>query len=264
MKRGALILLGSVTVFFLLSIWLKSASADAEFLQAFYVTVGAFLTLGVFSFLYKDNPIYKFTEHLYVGVSAAYWMCQAFWSVVVNDLFIRLSPALSKAFHAEYQGFEWHYLIPVAFGVMLLLRMSENLAWLSRWTLAFLVGATAGLNLPTYLIGDFLGQISNTFVPLVVRWNGFGDFIGNLSLAYNSQLVAIASNWVVALGVISGLVYFYFSKEHKGAFGAASRFGVWILMLTFGASFGYTVMGRVSLLVGRLTFLFRDWLGIIS
>jgi hypothetical protein len=35
-------------------------------------------------------------------------------------------------------------------------------------------------------------------------------------------------------------------------------------MLTFGASFGYTVMGRISLLVGRLTFLFHDWLGLIS
>jgi hypothetical protein len=33
-------------------------------------------------------------------------------------------------------------------------------------------------------------------------------------------------------------------------------------MVTFGASFGYTVMGRISLLVGRLTFLFQDWLGL--
>ena len=30
-----------------------------------------------------------------------------------------------------------------------------------------------------------------------------------------------------------------------------SRFGVMILMLSFGASFGYTVMGRISLAIGR-------------
>ena len=47
-------------------------------------------------------------------------------------------------------------------------------------------------------------------------------------------------------------------------FGTASRVGIWVLMITFGASFGYTVMGRVSLLVGRLTYLFKDWLGLIS
>ena len=72
------------------------------------------------------------------------------------------------------------------------------------------------------------------------------------------------TNWVIFLGVMSGLVYFFFSKEHTGLFGKASRFGIWVLMITFGASFGYTVMGRVSLLVGRITFLFRDWLGITS
>ena len=31
-------------------------------------------------------------------------------------------------------------------------------------------------------------------------------------------------------------------------------------MVSFGASFGYTVMGRVSLLIGRLTFLVNAWL----
>ena len=34
------------------------------------VWVAAVLTLCIFSFLYKDNPFYKFAEHLFVGVSA--------------------------------------------------------------------------------------------------------------------------------------------------------------------------------------------------
>jgi hypothetical protein len=34
-------------------------------------------------------------------------------------------------------------------------------------------------------------------------------------------------------------------------------------MITFGASFGYTVMSRMSLLIGRIDFLFGDWLGMI-
>ena len=32
------------------------------------VWIAALLTLGIFSFLYKDNPVYKFCEHLFVGV----------------------------------------------------------------------------------------------------------------------------------------------------------------------------------------------------
>jgi hypothetical protein len=34
-------------------------------------------------------------------------------------------------------------------------------------------------------------------------------------------------------------------------------------MITFGAAFGYTVMGRMSLLIGRLDFLLADWLHLI-
>jgi hypothetical protein len=51
---------------------------------------------------------------------------------------------------------------------------------------------------------------------------------------------------------LAGLVYFYFSIEQKGAVGKVSRFGIWVLMIGFGASFGYTVQGRISLAIGRV------------
>jgi len=70
-------------------------------------------------------------------------------------------------------------------------------------------------------------------------------------------------NIVIAGGTFTGLVYFFFSKEHKGAFGGAARIGIWTIMITFGASFGYTVMSRMSLLIGRMEFIFGDWLGLI-
>ena len=72
------------------------------------------------------------------------------------------------------------------------------------------------------------------------------------------------SNLVIVGGVVCGLIYFYFSKEHTGAFGRASRAGIWVLMVAFGASFGYTVMARISLLIGRIEYL-RGWIvGIVS
>jgi hypothetical protein len=37
-----------------------------------------------------------------------------------------------------------------------------------------------------------------------------------------------------------------------------SRYGILMLMLSFGASFGYTVMGRISLSIGR----FQEMLGL--
>ena len=268
MRKAPVIIVSVAAILFIVSVFLKSrAVTGAEgydaIEQGFWITLAAFLTLSVFSFLYQDNPFYKFAEHLYVGVSAAYWMSLGFWTTLVGNLIPRLSESLSVWFQVPYLGFHWHFIIPLIFGFILLMRLSPKGGWISRWSLAFIVGTTAGLNLPRFLSSDFISQISATFVPLLVNWKGFGDFFSNFSLSAAGQFVGILSNVVVFVGVFCGIIYFFFSKEHKGAFGAGSRVGIWVLMITFGASFGYTVMGRISLLVGRLTFLLDNWLGVI-
>ena len=270
MRRSTIIVMAVVFGLFILS-WIFRSTSLASVQEHYImgglkVTFSAFLTLAILSFLYKDNPFYKFAEHLFVGLSAAFWMSMGFWTTIVGNLIPRLSRSLSEFFQVPYQpgSYNFVYFIPVILGIMLLMRLSSKYGWFARWPLAFIVGTFAGLNFVRYLRSDFIEQVSATFVPLLVNWQGVGHFISDFSLSASGQFVAIVGNWVIFLGVICGIIYFFFSKEHKGAFGAASRVGIWILMITFGASFGYTVMGRISLLVGRITFLFRDWLNLIS
>ncbi len=270
MRRSTYIIMAVILVLFVLSWILKASSFRGEednyILQGFLVTFSAFLTLAVLSFLYQDNPFYKFAEHLFVGVSAAFWMCVGFWTTIVQNLIPRLSEGLASSFKVQPQpgDYNFFFYIPVILGIMLLMRLSPKGGWISRWPLAFIVGTTAGLNFIRYLRSDFIKQVSSTFVPLLGKeWQGIGSFLSNLDMSATGQLVVMLSNWVIFLGVFCGLIYFFFSKEHKGAFGVGSRVGIWILMITFGASFGYTVMGRISLLVGRITFLFKDWLELI-
>ena len=78
------------------------------------VWIAALLTLGIFSFLYRDNPVYKLCEHLFVGVSAGYWVVLTFWSVVMPNLF---DPMIDGIRHGSLEG--WLLLIPLALGVML-------------------------------------------------------------------------------------------------------------------------------------------------
>ncbi len=61
----------------------------------------------------------------------------------------------------------------------------------------------------------------------------------------------VVSNVLLLLGLLTSLVYFYFSVPHTGAVGRISRIGVWVLMVGFGASFGLTVQGRLALAIGR-------------
>ena len=68
------------------------------------VWVGAFLTLCIFSFLYKDNPFYRFAEHLFVGVSAGYFIILNFWTVIVPNLWEPLKHSFAVAGGAAWLG----------------------------------------------------------------------------------------------------------------------------------------------------------------
>ncbi|SVE32546.1 uncharacterized protein METZ01_LOCUS485400, partial [marine metagenome] len=75
--------------------------------------------------------------------------------------------------------------------------------------------------------------------------------IQNSSIDFSASYWNIINQLIVLFGVISGLIYFFFSKEQKGVIGKVSKIGICFLMIKFGASFGYAVMGRISLLIGR-------------
>jgi hypothetical protein len=62
---------------------------------------------------------------------------------------------------------------------------------------------------------------------------------------------------IVIIGTITALTFFFFTWEHKGVLGISTKIGRYVLMATFGASYGSTVMARISLFIGRLRFLFE-------
>lgn len=71
----------------------------------------------------------------------------------------------------------------------------------------------------------------------------------------------VLSQVLLLLALLAGLLYFYFSIAHRGAIGGLSRIGVWILMIGFGASFGWTVQGRIALAIGRAQHVRGTFLG---
>jgi len=215
----------------------------------FGVWIAAFLTLGIMSFLYKDNPVYKFCEAVFVGVSAGYWFVVEVITVIVPKLWDNVGIAV-HVLQAEgkIDWFHWSYLLGGILGVLMLLRLVPKIGWISRWPLAVIVGTTAGLWLVNYLVSNAMVQVRHTIIPIYIA----GD------------LNATIGSIIIVVGTFCGLIYFFFSKEHKGAFGGAAKVGIWFIMITFGASFGYTVMSRMSLLIARMDFLVGTWLGLIK
>lgn len=223
------------------------------------VWFAAFLTLCIFSFLYRDNPFYKFAESVFVGVSAAAIMVAGFWEQIVPNVLAEVVPTLMKVSlypNADVSGITWKFwtrLACLGLGVMLLWRLAPKGQWIARWPLAVIIGSMAGARMVVFIQTDLMGVVGSTIVPLgAVDASGAFDFWQSLRQTG------------IVLGVLVCLFYFFFSIEHKGAAGRVASMGIWVLMITFGASFALTVMGRIALLSERFIFLFDDWLWLID
>lgn len=203
--------------------------------EVLQIWLGAFLTIAMFSFLYKDNPVYKAAEHIFAGITAGYYVALYLDTVVYQQLFMPITNDI---------GGHWRLIIPGILGILIFGRLWPKLGWLARFGLAFIMGNTAGVFLASELHGKVLGQIS-----------------GTMQMQTIAGVPSLFLTAIVIVGLLSTLIYFYFSHPHTGVLGVTASVGIWFIMISFGAHFGYTVMGRVSLLIGRVYFLYNDWIG---
>ncbi len=202
------------------------------FEAVFGAWVATWLTLFIFTFLYKDNPLFKLAEHVYVGVSVGYIIVKTWDTVVLRFIY---EPIMKNG--------EWTLLIPVFIGMLMLTRYFPKISWMSRLAFAFIVGVGSGLAIPRVISSFILKQVEDSVRPLLNPT--FTLDLANPASSLNSL--------VLLVGVVSVLFYFFFSIEHRGPVKVAARTGILFLMIAFGAAFGYTVMARMSLLIGRMS-----------
>jgi hypothetical protein len=219
--------------------------------------VQVFCTLAIFSFLYKDNPVYKFVEHLFVGVATGWWVVLEYRDVFLPNLLKPLWHGIQTGEKGETHLPWWTLFIPLALGLLLFMRLSPKATYLARWSMAVIVGTFSGLAVIGFASGDLFNQIESNIIP----------FFAPGSLAALGQGVTLATvlevlrNPVLIIGCITVLVYFFFSLPHQGAVGGVATIGIWFLMVSFGASYGNTVMARISLFIGRANFLLAERTG---
>jgi len=147
--------------------------------------VAAGLTLAIFSFLYKDNPFFKFGEHLYIGISVGYSITLLVFNFMIPKWWTPL-----------FREGRMSLLVPTALGLLIWTRFFPRFSWLSRWAFAFVVGFGAGIAIPRTISNFIFRQVESTAVPLVSRGQqgvsfGWGDF----------------SNFLIAFGVLSVLTF---------------------------------------------------------
>jgi hypothetical protein len=229
-----------------------------------WIWVEAAMTLAILSYLYKDNPVYKAAEYLFVGVAAGYYLSIQFQDVLVPNLFQPVGRGVGALFGPGKPAVtDLVRISSLVLGILMFSRFLPKGGWLSRWPMGALVGAYAGLAVIGLAQGDLVPQIDSNLLPLVApgAWHTLAGAQG--VAAGMSAFLWLFGNIVLIVGLLATLVYFFFSLEHRGFAGRTAKLGVYFLMISFGASYGFTVMARVSLALDRLRFLFEDWLGIV-
>lgn len=177
-----------------------------------------FFTVAVMSFVFRENPVFRFAEHTFVGFAAAH-------SLLLALQFIR-----NNAWAPLVEKGSYGYVVAFVFGAIMLSRLSRQGRWISRWSIALIVGVAIGVGMRSVMVTDVVGNTRASMLPL----NSF-------------------PNIVQVLCIVTVLYFFFMNKVGKvtETLQPVARLGRYLLMLGIGAFFGNVVMTRLMALSGR-------------
>ncbi len=139
-------------------------------------------------------------------------------------------------------GGQYLVLFPMVLGLLLFTRWSPKVSWLSRYSLAYLVGVAAGITITGVLEAGVIAQIRGAIQPL----DGIESV---LMLIFD---VAAISVFFYILGSVSDQGRYAGGNTVGRVIEKASVLGRFVLMISFGAVFGTTVMARLGLFIQGL------------
>ena len=213
------------------------------------VVVGGIATLAIFSFLYRENPFYRFFEHLYIGVATGITTMSVvkdfLWPQVLKPLlgFDRIAYP-DGTYEAPYNTALLLYLLPIAFGLLYYFILTQRWNWLAQLVIGFSLGIGGGFAFKA-TFNEMLPQLEDSWRPLWVPEHPLETF----------------NNIIFLVTLLSAMTYFFFTFKRRpgGPIERSATVGRLLMMGCFGAFFGATIMARMALLVERLEFLINQW-----
>lgn len=207
-----------------------------------YLLAGAFATLGLYSVLYRENRLYRLCEHIFLGLATGYAVALT-WNTVLQPYW----------FQPMWQNGQWWFVGLLFPGLLYYCIFSKKYNWMARLIIGFYMGIAAGQGFQAF-VSDLWPQIPSTFRAF---WPhpALPPTPSHPPIAAVSPTSAL-NNAIFLIIVLCVLSYFFFAFEQKNPLvKRASQIGRWVMMLSFGAIFGLTVMARLALLIDRMYFL---------
>lgn len=205
--------------------------------------VAAALTLIVLSRAFGNNPVFRFSQYLFVGLSLGY----AATVIVTKVLVSRFGSAMQGG---EPQAVAL-VLIPLLLGVLLLTRLGgQQASWMANVPLGLLFGVAAALTITGTFLGVLIPQILASLFSIRV-------FTG-------ADLAAAIGRVVLLIGIVLVLLSFRFTrtntKPNQAEVGSSVtvQIGRWWLLVSLGVVFAGSLVTYQTALIDRIQFLLRQ------
>ncbi len=190
------------------------------------LALGTFLIFSTLSMLYKDNPFFRVGQMAVMGSSIAHFILLNMQNVYNNAL-------------TPLMGGDILMAIPLLLGLLMYSRLVKSAAWLARYPTSVLIGIGTGVMVAGTVSGQVLDQIAVTITDVLA-----------------ADLVSIAgmNAMIIAVGVVTSITFFVFTKEHTGVVGTSAKIGRKFLMISLGANWSGELVWYLTQLVGRMIY----------
>lgn len=207
------------------------------------IWIGAIVSLGVFSYLIKDNIFYRIIQQTALGVTVGMGVVVVFKDVLWPKWIIPIVQALNRTAEGNSRlGLLW--ILAIIPGSLWYFQLSKKRFWVSTFITGLFIGVAAGTAFKVWLL-LIMPQIGASLKPIC-----------SVEVPYTECL----SNLVFIVAMFTTLLYFFFSFKGESVVAQRSmRAGRLVIMVALGSMFGATVMTRLAYLLERLRFLFTDW-----
>ena len=219
--------------------------------------VAALSCIAVYSFLFKENPFYRFFEHALLGCATGYSCAVVMRQNLYSQWLVPIKKAIVNVAQNGWTPSDAATIALIFAGVIGLLwyfQYSKKYFWVSRIAMCISLGAGAGLAFKD-TFNQLIPQITGTFKNVCPS-----EYVmPGASLL--DRFYMGCENAIFVIGTVSVLMYFFFAFGNKNAIvKSSSKIGRWYLMIALGAFFGNTFMSRLSALIERVHFLMAEWL----
>ena len=212
----------------------------ADWIGAF---LGFVLTLLVFSYLIGDNPFFRITLHMFIGVSAGFAAVVAIHNVIL--------PRLIEPIFVSNRSEQLLALFPLILAGLLISKISPRFAFVGNLPMSYLVGVSAAV-----AIG---GAVTGTLIPQVLASMNLLDVQASQAFDANVGL-RLLNGVIILIGTLASLAYFQFGKLSGSP--QRNQFQTWMegigqigqvfIAIMFGFLFAGIFSAALTALIGRV------------